>query len=71
MNQIKCNPETLHAWAHECPVVPFFRSISRIDMGFSGDTVVQDLPANAGDTRDVFLNPGLKRYRGVGNGNPL
>ena len=28
-------------------------------------------PANAGDTRDSDLNPGLERSSGVGNGNPL
>lgn len=38
---------------------------------FPGDAVVQDLPANTGDTRDAFSNSGLERYRGVGNGNPL
>ena len=29
------------------------------------------MPANAGDTRDVGLIPGLGRSLGVGNGNPL
>ena len=28
-------------------------------------------PANAGDTRDMGLIPGLVRSPGVGNGNPL
>ena len=33
--------------------------------------VVKNLPANAGDPRDVGSNPGLGRSPGVGNGNPL
>ena len=37
-------------------------------MGFSGDSVVKNLPANAGD---LDLIPGLGRSPGEGNGNPL
>ena len=33
--------------------------------------VVKNLPANAGDIRDVDLIPGLGRSPGIGNGNPL
>ena len=33
--------------------------------------VVQDPPANAGDTGDVGLIPGLGRYPEGGHGNPL
>ena len=33
--------------------------------------VVKNLPANAGDIRDVNLIPGLGRSPGIGNGNPL
>ena len=33
--------------------------------------VVKNLPANAGDERDMGLNPGSGRSPGVGNGNPL
>ena len=36
-----------------------------------GVLVVKNLPANAGDERDVGLIPGLGRSPGVGNGNPL
>ena len=32
---------------------------------------VKNLPANAGDMRDVGLLLGLGRSPGVGNGNPL
>ena len=33
--------------------------------------MVKNLPANAGDTGEVGLIPGLGRPPGVGNGNPL
>ena len=39
--------------------------------GFPGGTVVKNLPANAGDARDMGLIPGSGRSPGVGNGNPL
>ena len=37
-------------------------------MHFPGDSVVKNLLANAGD---AGLIPGLGRYSGEGNGNPL
>ena len=40
-------------------------------LGFLGDLVLKNLPANAGDTRDVGSIPGSGRSPGVGNGNPL
>ena len=40
-------------------------------MGFPGGSVVKNPPANAGDTEDLGLIPGLERSPGVGNGNPL
>ena len=33
--------------------------------------VVKNLPANAGDVRDVGSIPGLGRFPGGGHGNPL
>ena len=33
--------------------------------------VVKNLPANAGDTQDLGLIPGLGRSPGGGHGNPL
>ena len=33
--------------------------------------MVKNLPANAGDIKDVGLIPGLGRYPRDGNGNPL
>ena len=49
-------------------------------MGFPGGAVVKNLPANAGDARDVSLIPGSGRSLGEGNdstfqysclGNPM
>ena len=40
-------------------------------MGFPGDSVVKNPPANAGGTRDVGSIPGSGRSPGVGNGNLL
>ena len=39
--------------------------------GFPGGSVVQNLPANAGDTRDPGLIAGVGRALGVGNDNLL
>ena len=33
--------------------------------------MVKNLPVSTGDARDVGLIPGLGRYPGEGNGNPL
>ena len=40
-------------------------------MGFPSGTVVQNLPANAGESRDAGSIPGSGRPPGVGNGNLL
>ena len=40
-------------------------------MGVLGDTVIKNLPASAGDIRDVGSIPGLGRSPAVGKGNPL
>ena len=40
-------------------------------MCFPGGTVVTNLPANAGDVRDVGLIPRSGRFPGGGHGNPL
>ena len=39
--------------------------------GFPDRTVVKNLPANAGDTRETSSIPGSGRSLGVGNGDPL
>ena len=38
---------------------------------WSGSSGVKNLPANAGDTRDMASIPELGRSPGVGNGNPI
>ena len=53
-----------------CPV-SYIGYISRSLSGFQIAPVVRNLPANAGDTRDVRSIPGLGRSPGVGNGNLL
>ena len=42
-----------------------------IQSGFPGGAVVKNLPANAGDGRDVGSIPRSGRSPGEGNGNPL
>ena len=37
--------------------------------GFPGGSVVNNLPANAGDTREMSSIPGLRRSPREGNGN--
>jgi len=39
--------------------------------GFPSGSVVKNLPANSGDTRDAGSIPGSRRCPGGGNGNPL
>ena len=39
--------------------------------GLPGDSVVKNLPANAGASGDTGSIPGSGRFPGVGNGNPL
>ena len=36
-----------------------------------GLKILKRVSANAGDTRDISLIPGLRRFPGGGNGNPL
>ena len=48
-----------------------FNSALKGDLGFPRGSVVKNLPANAGDARDVGLITGLGRTPGGGNGNPL
>ena len=42
-----------------------------ISQSFPDGTVVKNLPANAGDARDMGSIPGSGRCPEVGNGNPL
>ena len=45
--------------------------LPHISKGFLGGAVAKNLPANAGDTRDVGSIPGLRRFPGGGNSNTL
>ena len=40
-------------------------------MGFPGGVVVKNLPARAGDARDMGSIPGSEKSPGGGNDNPL
>ena len=51
-------------------ILDYLGGLNKI-MDFPGGTVVKNLPAHAGDKRDVLLIPGLGRPHGRGNGNPL
>ena len=46
-------------------------SVSISIMDFPGGSVVTNLPDDAGDAKDAGSVPGLGRFSGVGNGNPL
>ena len=49
----------------------FFIKSLKGTCGFPGGTVVKNSAADAGDTRDAGLIPGLGRCPGGGKGNPL
>ena len=51
-------------------ILDYLGGLNKI-MDFPDGTVVKNLPAHAGDKRDVHLIPGLGRAPGGGNGNPL
>jgi len=48
-----------------------FENGCTLDKSFLGGARGKNLPANAGDTREVSLIPGSGRSPGEGNGNPL
>ena len=57
-----------------CIDIYLFRVVNTciyINMGFPCGTVAKNLLANVGDSRDLGSIPGLKRFPGVGNGNPF
>ena len=51
--------------------LPMLCTHTHTHTGFPGGTVVKNLPANAGDSGDVGLIPGLGRSSQEGNGYPL
>ena len=61
-----------HLWnAANTPHQPENQSDLRKKWGFLGGSVVKNLPANAGDSRDVGSILGLGISPGGGRGNPL
>ena len=48
-----------------------YLSKDTLSEGFPGGTVIKNLPANAGDTRDMDSIPGSGRSPGEENGYPL
>ena len=48
-----------------------FRGVLYHNKGFPGDSMVKNLPINAGDIRDAVSSPRLGRSPGGGHGNPL
>ena len=51
--------------------LPLFVLSTVMAQGFPGGSVVKNLPANAGGTRDVGSIPGSGRLSAEGNGKPL
>jgi len=60
----------LEGWRGEA-VTYRFGHLLQIPVDSKVALVVRDLPANAGDIRDLHSNPGRGRSPGEGNGNPL
>ena len=58
-------------WRHakELSLVTLTGTHKYISIYISGSAVVKNLPANAGDTKDMGSIPGLGRSSGGGNGN--
>ena len=54
-----------------CVVCLFVFNESHFLKGFPGGSVIKNLPANAGDARDLDSTPGSGRSPGVGSGNAL
>ena len=46
-------------------------TVHELSLGFPGGTVVKNLPANAGDIRDMDSTPGSVKAPGEGNSYPL
>ena len=53
------------------PISQGFVKSRQDKVGETGGAVINNLPANAGDTGDASSIPGLGRFPGVGNGNPF
>ena len=65
---ILCN---YNVYSHSILCVLYILHIIYIYLGFPDGSVVKNLPATAGDPRDMGSFPGLGRSHGEGNGNQL
>ena len=54
-----------------CRLICYLFPCTTFTLGFLGDSVIKNLSASEGDTRDVDSIPGLGRSAGGGNRNPL
>ena len=45
--------------------------LDEVTGGFSSGAVEKNLPAKAGDVRDMSFDPWVRKIPGKGNGNPL
>ena len=60
-----------HSWVvGHCKRDNFFFFFPK-GISLMGLKILKRVTANAGDTRDISLIPGLRRFPGGGNGNPL
>ena len=66
----KCGLESISAKVFHISILPNWQE-ARISQGFPSGTSGKNLPANAGDVRDVGSIPGLGRSPGGGYGNLL
>ena len=60
-----------HRSFHTFPVPTLPKREYESPWGFPGGSVVRKPPTNVGATGDASLTPGLGRFPGGGNGNPL
>ena len=63
-------------YGYGCQLIPLYHLFVHLEgspkiLGFPGDSAVKNLPANAGDSGDSGLIPGLGRIFGEGYGNPF
>ena len=68
---IKKKKSTEDAWISKQSQSEIHLTNYALSSGFPDGAVMKNLPANAGDTGDVSLIPGLGRSLGVGNSNPF
>ena len=60
----------MYLFIHSTNINPYYVPGPVLE-GFSGSSVVKNLAASGGDTRDAGLIPGWGKSPGKGNGHPL